>query len=73
MKFEFGDAVNLEYGTDVKIKINGNYVWGKVVGLAARDLTNSHIIKCTDDTFPNSVYDYDCFAIPKALLETIDK
>lgn len=73
MKFEFGDATNLEYGTDVKVRIMDSYVLGKIVGKASLDITNSHIIKCTDGTYPNDTYKYDCFALPLTFIETIDK
>ena len=66
---ELGPEYNLPRNTPVTVTISGITFQGKIVGKATTDLTQSHIVKCVDGTFPNDDYPHDTIVVPIALVE----
>lgn len=67
------DTKTIPYKTKVKVLINNEFtVYGEVVGLATVDqpvIGASHLIRCTDEYFPNTDYPYDTFTVPRTMIE----
>lgn len=47
------------------------YVEGVIVGVADTGITQTHVILCTDGTFPNDTYQYNTFVIPRCLIKVL--
>lgn len=64
---------NLKKDTQVRVSIHpGLEFKGKIVGVATTDITQTHIIECTDGTLPNEVYQYNTCVAPLSTISVIE-
>lgn len=71
-QFKIGDNVNIQFGTKVNVLL-GELFEGVIVGKSTTDITQQHIVKCTDGTYPNDIYPYDTLTVPLVLLNIIQE
>lgn len=70
--FKIGDRRDIANGTKVKVSITNELIFnGIIVGKATTDITQQHIVKCTDGTFPNGEYNYDTLVAPLHSIELV--
>ena len=66
---KLGPEYNLPRNSPVMVRLSTVTFEGIIVGKATTDLTQSHIVKCVDGTFPNEDYPYDTIVVPVALID----
>jgi hypothetical protein len=66
-QFKIGDEISIPFGTKVKVLLGGMFE-GVIVGKSTTDINQCHIVKCTDNTYPNEFYDYDTISVPLMLI-----
>lgn len=66
--FKIGDKVDIQYGTQVLIKLEESFE-GIIVGKSTTDITQQHLVKCTDGQYPNEIYPYDTISVPLHCIE----
>jgi len=73
---ELGSEHNLPYGTEVIVNLQVEGIMhfeGIIVGKSTTDLTQSHIVECTDGTIPSREYPYTTVSVPAMLIELKEK
>jgi len=68
---KLGPEYNLPFGTKVRANFTEMPFEGVIVGKASTDLTQSHIVRCTDETLPNEAYPYDTCVVTISLIDLI--
>lgn len=71
-QFNIGDNVNIPFGTKVTVLL-GDLFEGVIVGKSTTDITQQHMVKCTDGKYPNEYYEYDTISIPLSLIMINDE
>lgn len=72
-QFKFGDKVDLPAETKVFVDYGNTISFkGIIVGKSTTDITQCHIVKCTDGTLPNETYPYDTVTSPLQCLTVLD-
>ena len=66
---ETANYPNIADGTLVRVEIPSVYAFdGKIVGLGANDINQTHLVECTDGFLPNETYPYKVCSMPLCYL-----